>query len=97
MADRTRVVRVTANTLSREVHGETVLLQLDSGEYFGLDELGTRIWQLIGETGDLDRVQATLLAEYDVEAAVLAEDLERLIGELAARHLIDVEPASPRT
>jgi hypothetical protein len=97
MADTIRAVRVTPNTLSREVQGETVLLQLDSGEYFGLDEIGTRIWQLIVETGDLGDVHATLLREYDVEANVLTADFERLISELATRKLIDLQPLSPRS
>jgi hypothetical protein len=90
-----RAVTVTPNTLSREVQGETVLLQLDSGEYFGLDEIGTRVWQLIVETGDLDRVQAALLDEYDVDPTVLTADMARLVEELSARRLIDVDP-SPR-
>jgi hypothetical protein len=96
MADARRGVRVTPNTLSREVQGETVLLQLDRGEYFGLDEVGTRIWQLIVETGDLERVRETVLDEYDVDPMVLAADFDRLIDELVARHLIDVDSASPR-
>ncbi len=96
MADVRRSVRVSTNTLSREVQGETVLLQLDSGEYFGLDEIGTRIWQLIVETGDLERVRDTLLDEYDADPAVLAADVTRLVDELTARQLIDVGPESPR-
>jgi hypothetical protein len=104
MDESRRVVRVSANTLSREVQGETVLLQLDNGEYFGLDEVGTRVWQLIVETGDLDRVRAALFEEYDVDHAVLDADVNRLIEELVTRQLIDVapspsatEPVSPRS
>jgi hypothetical protein len=89
-----RRVRVSSSTLSREVQGQTVLLQLDSGEYFGLDEVGTRIWQLIAADGDLDAARRTLLDEYDVDAAILAADFTRIVDELIARRLIDVDPAA---
>ena len=90
-----RRIRISPSTLSREVQGETVLLQLDSGEYFGLDELGTRIWQLLTADGDLDAARIALLNEYDVDAAVLDTDFARIVDELIARRLIDVDPAPP--
>ena len=90
-----RRVRVSPSTLSREVQGETVLLQLDSGEYFGLDAVGTRIWQLIAADGDLDAARVALLNEYDVDADVLAADFARIVDDLIARRLIDVDPAPP--
>jgi hypothetical protein len=81
--------------MAREVQGESVLLQLDRGEYFGLDAVGTRIWQLIVEKGDLAEVERVMRFEYDVEPAVLSADLERLIEDLLAKDLIVVEnPAS---
>ena len=86
-----RIARVTASTLYREVHGEGVLLQLDSGEYFGLDEIANRFWQLIVETGDLSEVEAIMLAEFDVDPSVLSNDLQRLIQELVAMRLIEVD------
>jgi hypothetical protein len=84
-------VRVPASTLYRELQGETVLLQLDSGEYFGLDETATRIWQLIVEKGDLDAVAAAMVEEFDVEPAILAQDLSRLVEELRGKRLIELD------
>ena len=81
--------------LMLELQGETVLLQLDSGEYFGLDPVSTRIWQLIVETGDLAAVEAAMLLEFDVERAVLEKDLARIVDDLVTRQLIELdEPAS---
>lgn len=91
MPDVRRIARVTPSTLCREVQGETVLLQLDSGEYFGLDEVGTRIWQLIVEKGDLEEVEAAMRAEYEVDVAVLAADLHRVVDQLASKRLIEIE------
>lgn len=91
MSETRRIARVTPGTLCREVQGETVLLHLDSGEYFGLDEIATRIWQLIVEKGDLAEVEAAMRAEYEAESAVLAADLNRVVGELAGKRLIAIE------
>ena len=92
MAPHTRTVRPNANTLHRELAGEGVLLQLDTGEYFGLDEIGERIWALMMEDGDLSRVESRLIEEFDVEPARLAGDLTAFVDELAERRLIDLAP-----
>jgi len=94
MSERKRRVRVSPSTLSRELQGETVLLQMDTGEYFGLDEIGTRIWQLISEKGDLDEVESAMLEEFEASREVLVTDLQRVVDELAARHLIEIEPGA---
>ena len=94
MPEAKRIARVSSGTLYRELQGESVLLQLDSGEYFGLDEVGTRIWQLIVEKGDLAEVEAAMLEEFDVDKAALSNDLSRLVDQLVAKRLIEIEPAA---
>jgi hypothetical protein len=86
-------VEIPADVVSREVDGETVLLDLASETYFGLDGVGTRIWQLIGSGHDLRRVHRILLDEYEVDAAALEVDLLALVGELLAAGLL--APAAP--
>ena len=97
MAESRRVVRVSPNTLYRDLRGEGVLLQLESGQYFGLDEVAHRMWQLILEHGDLSVVEAELLSEYAVEPETLSADLDRLVGQLAERKLLEIEtvPVEP--
>ena len=90
MSDRRQRVRVPPSTLYRELEGETVLLQLDSGEYFGLDKTATRIWQLIVEKADLHQVEAAMLEEFDVDRTVLSHDLARVVDQLSAKHLIEI-------
>ena len=85
-----RIVRANPNTLHRELQGEGVLLQLDTGEYCGLDEIAERMWTLVVEHGDLAVVEAMLLEEFEVEPDVLSRDLARLVDELIARQLVDV-------
>jgi hypothetical protein len=77
--------------ISQEVSGETVLLDLQSENYFGLDEVGTRIWQLIKETDDLQAIFKTLLAEYDVSEERLRQDLDTLLGEISGLGLVRLE------
>ena len=79
---------VSPDAVAREVGGETVILHLGSGTYFGLDEVGTRIWQLLGKGLPLAAVCDRLVEEYEVERAVLERDLEALIGELVEHELV---------
>src|SRR5437773_9947037 len=95
MSESKRIARVSPSTLYRQLQGETVLLHMDSGEYFGLDEIATRIWQLIVEKGDLDEVEAAMLNEFQVDRAVLSGDLARVINDLAAKGLIEVDRTPP--
>ena len=86
-----QAIKLSPDVISQEVSGETVLLDLESENYFGLDEIGTRIWQLIKDTGDLQAIYDTLLAEYEVEEARLQNDLEALLGEISALGLVTLE------
>jgi len=87
-----RVV-VSPEVMLQDLGGEAVLLDLNSESYFGLDAVGTRIWHLVEQDGHLEVVHATLLDEYDVDAARLEHDLKELIGRLAATGLVTVEGA----
>ena len=84
-------ITLSPEVISQEVSGETVLLDLDSENYFGLDEVGTRIWQLIKETNDLAAIYQTLLTEYDVSEERLQQDLDTLLGEISQLGLVTLE------
>ena len=86
-----RTVRITEETIFRELAGEAVLLQLRAGMYFGLDTVGTRLWQLIAEHGNLRRVFAQAREEFDVDDATLERDLLALVDNLVSRDLVVVE------
>lgn len=84
--------RVTPSTevLFQEIGGESVLLDLASESYFGLDDVGTRIWELLQVQGDLGAVFDQILGEYEVEPTRLEQDLLAHIGELVAAGLVTV-------
>jgi hypothetical protein len=92
--DLDTVLRVPDSVLFQQVSDESVLLDMDSEQYFGLDEVGTRIWQLIVEDGRLGDVHVAMLDEYDVDPQVLERDLLDLVGTLAQKGLVVVEGAA---
>ena len=86
----TKIITISEEALSQEVNGETVILDLNSESYFGLDEVGTRIWQLLQEKKNLQAVFDTLLDEYDVEAEQLESDINRLIDDMMKNGLLQI-------
>ena len=84
-------LKISPEVHSQEVGDETVLLDLQSESYFGLDEVGTRIWQLLQENGDIESVFQTILSEYDVDAAQLQKDLDDLVEKLVEAGLVTIE------
>ncbi|EEB79479.1 hypothetical protein GPB2148_2410 [marine gamma proteobacterium HTCC2148] len=92
--DLNQVVTLSPDVISQEVSGETVLLDLNSEHYFGLDEVGTRIWQLIDSSGNLQEIYDTMLSEYEVEADQLLEDMTQLLGDIEKAGLVALKAAS---
>ena len=86
---------IPATVISRDLDGETVMLNLDTGIYFGLDPVGTVIWQHVRETGRLRDIRDALIAEFDVTADVATQDLLRLAEQFVSRGLATVETTSP--
>ncbi len=86
-----QLVSITPDVLMQELSGESVLLDLNSEQYFGLDEVGTRIWRLIEENGLLQTVFEQLLDEYEVEPDRLEKDLFELVDRLAEAGLVTMK------
>ena len=70
------------DVLFQGVSGEIVILDLKSESYFGLDEVGARIWQLMQGHGGLQEVFEVMLEEYEVEADQLKTDMNKLMDDL---------------
>jgi len=81
-------ITLSEDALSQVVNGETVILDLKSEQYFGLDEVGTRIWQLLEEHGDLQKTLDTMLEEFDVDEDRLKKDLDTLIDKMKENGLL---------
>ena len=83
-------VSVPAEVMSTEVEGEAVLLNLEIGQYYSLDEVGTRMWALLAQHGQIEPVVQAMLDEYDAGEGELRQDLVDLVEELAAHGLLRV-------
>ena len=88
-------VTISKEVLSQEVDEESVLLDMKSESYFGLDEVGTRIWQLLKNGSDLQNVFEILLAEYEVGEDELKKDLQEHIAQLVDAGLISLTKLNP--
>ena len=87
-ASGSQPVVMSPSVVFRQMEDGAVLLDLESGVYFGLDEVGTRVWTLLAERKTTDAVCEAMLAEFDVEPRVLADDVRRLVGELQQNGLL---------
>lgn len=84
----TSTFAVPAKVISRTIGGETVILDLESGTYFGLDPVGARIWQLLEGGKSLGEACDAMIEEYDVERDELERDALALAAELVDKKLI---------
>jgi len=83
-------VNATPDTLINQVGGESVLLNLGSEKYYGLDEIGTSMWQALTTSESIQQAYDTLLGEYDVDGEVLRNDMSELIEKLSANGLVEI-------
>jgi hypothetical protein len=81
--------QLPADVRSRRVGDETVILHLDSEQYFGLDGVGTHLWQLLSEGVTLRTAVDVISARYEVPADVVDADCRAVLIELAERGLVE--------
>jgi hypothetical protein len=82
------VLQPGPDTVFRELEGEAVILHLGTATYFGLDEVGTRVWQLLAEGRSVRDVCAALSDEFDAPPERIREDVSALVDELLQKDLV---------
>lgn len=83
-------VSVPEGVLIREVAGEAVLLNLNNEQYYGLNAVGLRMWQVLTAGRNIEQTVEELLQEYDVDRATLEGDILQLLEELAGQGLVEI-------
>lgn len=83
-------IRVPDNVLVRRLGEESVLLHLGSESYFGLDEVGTRMWAALTTSASVEEAAGKLVDEYEVEPERLRADLAAFVDQLAAAGLVEL-------
>lgn len=77
--------------VSSDLGGEAVILNMKTGIYHGLNEIGAKIWDLIEQPKTVKEIQNLLLEEYEVEPEICKNDLLALLKNLQAAGLIEVK------
>jgi len=85
-------ITLAPEVLVQELSGESVLLNLNSEEYFGLDEVGSRMLSLLTGSASIQEASDRLLEEYEVEPEKLHQDLIELIENMVDHDLVTVSP-----
>lgn len=89
--DLNQKITFADTVFAQEVDDEMVILDMESENYFGLDEVGTSIWQAMQENEILQEVFNTLLEQYEVEPEVLKKDLSDFVEKLLESGLVEVK------
>ncbi|MBI2569081.1 MAG: PqqD family protein [Candidatus Schekmanbacteria bacterium] len=92
LTDTEVVIVRSERTVAATVDGEAVLLDIEKGAYFGLDAVGTRVWEMLALPRTLSDLCMALTEEYDVELGVCREQTSGLLQELVAQNLVELLP-----
>lgn len=88
------VVSVAKDNISCSVGEEAAILHMRSGLYYGLDPVGTRIWNLLKDPRSVEELRSALVAEFEVDSVRCEGDLLALLEKLRMEGLIEIqEPA----
>jgi hypothetical protein len=83
-------VKAAEGQMSCDLAGEAAILNMATGIYYGLDEVGARIWELIQDPKSVTQVRDALLEEYEVEPSVLESDVVKLLADMKSHGLIEI-------
>lgn len=79
--------------LAQQAHGETVLLRLQDGGYYALDEVGAMIWELCDGTRALAEIVTLMCAEFEAPEATVRADVLEFVGDLRRERLLVLDAA----
>src|SRR5262245_37983699 len=87
-------ITIAGDLLSRQMDDELVILNLRDGVYYGLDQVGARVWRLLEKPVTVAALRESILAEYDVERSRWENDMQRLLRDLVEKGLAIVSEPS---
>jgi hypothetical protein len=86
---------VTTDQLSTTLGDDVVILGLRNSVYYGLSNVGTRLWHLLQTPRRIDDLVAVIVSEYEVAPEQAADDLQRLLADLERQGLVAITAADP--
>ena len=84
-------LRISKEVIFQELEGEAVLLNMQSGIFFGLNPVAKRMWELLNELGQAEKVLQQLLREYEASEEQLRQDLVDFIERLKSKGLVEIQ------
>jgi hypothetical protein len=82
------LIRRTASVLTAEIDKQIVMMDIESGRYLGLDDIGSVIWKRLETPRTLGDLVDSLVEDYDAERAVIAQDVRELLKEMATQGIV---------
>ena len=86
----TSKVQRNLNMVTSNLDGEIVMMSVEHGEYFGLDEIGTRIWEFLEKPVIVEELITSLTNEFEVERQECEHDTLEFLEELLSKELIQL-------
>ena len=84
------IVEATESQISQNLKGEEVVLHLDSGQYYGLNEIGTLVWNMVQTPKTVNEIKKGIFEKYEITEEVCEQDLLKLLQELMENDLIEI-------
>ncbi|KAA6187412.1 PqqD family protein [Thiohalocapsa marina] len=85
-------IQISSQILTQTIDDELVVLNIETGRYFGLQASGSRVWRLLEELGDTEAVIDGLLKTYEVDEVTLRRDVDELLTNLIEAQLVTAVP-----
>ena len=82
------ILQRKSELLFNEIDGEVVMLSIENSEYYGMDKVGSRIWELLEQPVSFKVLVAKLMEEYEVSKQQCAEDTLAFLKKLTDKNLV---------
>ena len=92
MIPASALILASSHQVSSDLAGEAVILELNAGEYYGLNRVGAFIWNLIQQPQTVAALREAVLSQFDVERERCERELDGLLNALHAARLIEIRP-----
>ena len=90
MVNLSTTVQASDDVVVSQLDDEIVMMSIEKGAYYGLDEIGSRVWELLAAPRTVSEICDTLVQEYDVARAQCEQDMQEWFTELAGEDLIRI-------
>ncbi|NQT92597.1 MAG: lasso peptide biosynthesis PqqD family chaperone [Lentisphaerae bacterium] len=85
----------TSDMIASNIDGEVVMMSVSGGKYYGMDSIGSRVWEFLDRPRKVSELCALLCEEFDVEPAQCGRDVLAFLRELAGKNIIEAVDARP--